>query len=90
MSVHKKLMEKEEETLLKEIESTERIEKYAAISWDGTNFVVRIPKEIADFLSITEENRKNKKIRFYVEEKDEKIISEITLIEKNDQEKNTK
>jgi cytochrome c2 len=53
----------------------------ASMSWDGTNNVVRIPKEVSDFLDINEKNRKNKRMKFEIIEKNEQLTQIITIID---------
>lgn len=56
-------------TLPKEIEEAVKQkpyekEKEAKLSWDGKQFLIRIPSDIADELGITKENKKDFKVRF--------------------------
>lgn len=39
-------------------------EKEAKLSWDGKQFLIRIPSDITDEMGITKENRKDFKVRF--------------------------
>lgn len=61
------LNKKEKEALAKELKVEEQITKDASISYDGNNLVVRIPKEIGDYLEVNEKNASKKKIRFIVD-----------------------
>jgi hypothetical protein len=60
------LKEEEIKELLKGTTNEERIEKESAISWDGRNLMIRIPKEIADYLKINEKNRFEKSFKFEI------------------------
>ena len=40
------------------------ITKDAKLSWDGRQFIVRIPSEIADEMGISKENKQNFKVHF--------------------------
>lgn len=67
MDVHK-LKKKEVEFLAEGIEEQkEEIVGVSAISWDGRNLIVRIPKEIADYLQLNETNRFQKNLQFKIE-----------------------
>jgi hypothetical protein len=76
-----KITEEEMEKLVEGLDDSEKIIKEAAISWDGTNNVVRIPKEVSDFLDINEKNRKNKRMKFEIIEKNEQLTQIITIID---------
>jgi hypothetical protein len=74
------------ERITKEItKPEEKIEKIAAINFDGQQYFVRIPKKISDFLEIN----KGDKIKFlvntaYIEETGKKfMVVEILDKEKN-------
>ncbi len=64
----------EEEELLKGLKKEETIKKEVSFSWDGSNLIVRFPKEIADFLNLNKENRFEKSIRFTVNQKEDGTI----------------
>jgi hypothetical protein len=83
MSQTEVLKKREIESLMKELERGEHIKKEASISWDGSNFLVRIPKEIADYLEITKNNRSSKKIRFFIHEVDGEIKKEFEIVNKD-------
>lgn len=74
------LKEEEITELLKGTTNEERIEKESAISWDGRNLIIRIPKEIADYLKITEKNRFEKSFKFEIKLENNNVqkIFEIT------------
>lgn len=76
------LTKKEEEEILSELKEGEVIEQEVAISWDGRNLLTRFPKEIADFLGITEENRFKKNIKFIVEEINGKVKKRFEVVER--------
>lgn len=40
------------------------ITKNAKLSWDGRQFIVRIPSEIADEMGVNKENKQDFKVRF--------------------------
>ena len=56
------LTKKEKEEIKGIIEAHELIEKEAVLSWDGSNLFLRVPREIADYLELKEEDRFNKSI----------------------------
>ena len=58
---HFKLPEEIEEAVKPKPYETE---KEVKLSWDGKQFLIRIPSEITDEMGITKENRKNFKVRF--------------------------
>lgn len=76
------LTKEEKEKLLKQIDRTEHIEKAVAFSWDGTNLLVRFPKEIAQYLNINKDNRFTKKLKFILESKEEIIKQTFEIIDK--------
>lgn len=45
----------------------ERIIKDASINWDGANFLIRIPKDIARASGLTEDNVLRRKLLFLIE-----------------------
>ena len=55
-----------EELLKKQLSSQENVEKIASINWDGKNFLIRIPKEIAEVSGLNKENVFEKEIKFHV------------------------
>ncbi len=80
----------EKEKITGSIEEGEVIEKIASFSWDGKNLVVRFPKDIANFLNVNEENRKSKKLKFLVVEKNGEMTREFEVIDYNGKEKKKK
>ncbi len=74
------LTKKEEERLLSHIGDGEIIEREVALSWDGKNLVLRLPKDIADYFQVNENNRFTKNVKFLVEEKEGKIIKEFDIV----------
>ena len=69
--------------LLKGIGGSDRLEKESAISWDGRNLIIRIPREIADVLKINEKNRFKKNFKFIIDEKDGKRIQSFEITDRN-------
>ena len=55
------------------LDTSENIEVEASFSWDGRNLLVRIPKDLANFLKINQDNRFENKIKFIVSEKNGRI-----------------
>jgi hypothetical protein len=47
-------------------ENEELIEAEASIGWDGRNLLIRIPKDVAQFLGLNEKNRFTKNIKFEI------------------------
>lgn len=81
--VDKSVLKKEEiAVLLKGVGSSEILEKESALSWDGRNLIVRIPKEIADVLRIDKENRFKKNFRFLIDEKEGKKTCSFEIVER--------
>ena len=65
----------------KEINRFEEIEKEAILSWDGNNFLIRIPNEIIDYLGIKKEDRFKKSLLFKLkEEKDGTVKKTFDII----------
>ncbi len=54
----------------------------ASLSWDGRNILVRIPKEISEYLKINEENRFKKNIKFIIEIKKDLIIKTFDIVDR--------
>jgi hypothetical protein len=84
------LSKEEIDTLLRDVDHKETFEKESKISWDGTNFIARIPKEFGDFLGLTIENREDKRMVFTAEEKEGVVIHNIKIKdigEKDEEEK---
>lgn len=65
------------------IESLEQeeyvIKKDAKLSWDGRQFIVRIPSEITTEYGITKENRKDYKIHFELKKPNPKSNKNLKL-----------
>ncbi|MEK6933839.1 MAG: hypothetical protein AABW75_03115 [Nanoarchaeota archaeon] len=77
------LTKEEKKRLLQNLEDTvEHIEKEVAFSWDGTNLLVRFPKEIAEYFKIDKHNRFMKKLKFIVENKEGVIKKEFEIVER--------
>lgn len=55
-----------EELLKKQLSSQEDLKKIASINWDGKNFLIRIPKEIAEISGLNKDNVFEKEIKFHV------------------------
>ncbi len=72
------LKKEEKEEVLKALNSNEKIEREASISWDGSNFLVRIPKDIVDYLKIEKKNN----ILFIVDETKEGIKKTFEITKK--------
>lgn len=52
------------------------------IGWDGSNLVIRLPKDIASYLNVTKENRFKKSIKFIIKAKDEEVEKRFDIIER--------
>jgi hypothetical protein len=76
------LTESEKEEFFKALGRSEIIEKEASISWDGANLLLRLPREIADYLDINEKNRLTKKIIFRIEEANGEMKKEFDVKER--------
>ncbi len=81
------LTKREEEKLFEEMQREEVIEKEVSFSWDGKNLVVRFPKEIAETLKVTKENRKLKKLKFTIKVDGDKATKEFSIINKDGKKK---
>jgi len=60
------LKEDELKKLISEVNHEEVIEKESAISWDGRNLIIRLPREVADYLKLDEKNRFEKNFKFKI------------------------
>ncbi len=62
-------IEKDVKEFLEEklVEKEEILEKTASINWDGKNFLMRIPKEIAKICNLNQKNVLKKKILFKID-----------------------
>ena len=78
------LTKREEEKLLKDSVNSEVIEKAMSFSWDGKNLVVRFPRDVAQYLKVTEKNRKEKKLLFRIVEQNNEVTKTFEVIEKDD------
>jgi len=76
------LKNEEIKELLKSISGSEKLEKESAISWDGRNLIVRIPREIADIFKIDKNNRFEKNFKFTIEEKEGKKVQSFEIVER--------
>ena len=84
------LKEDELRELTKGMISSERMEKESAISWDGRNFIIRIPREMASYFDINENNRFEKNFKFTIEEKNGTIEKTFDVIQRTKPIKQTK
>ncbi len=80
----------EKEVLKKELSNDEKIHKESALSWDGSNLLVRIPNDIANYLGLTEKNRFEKNLKFIIEEKEGKIQKLFEITDRNKPKRKTK
>jgi len=69
--------------LFRDIDNKDIIEKEASLSWDGRNIIVRIPKEISDYLNLNEENRFEKNIKFSVEINGDESKKTFDVVKRN-------
>lgn len=91
LSVHEELSKKDEEELLKSaFGEKELIEKEVSLSWDGKNLIVRVPKEISDYLNLNKENRFKKKMKFSIIEKEEGVIKSFEVVDREKPKRRTK
>jgi len=74
------LIKQEKRDVKKILEKEEVIEREATLSWDGTNLLLRLPKEIADYLNVNKENRFEKSILFKIREKTDGSIEKTFQI----------
>ena len=72
------LTKSQKEKLLQLIHGGERIEREAKVSWDGSNFLIRIPKEIADYLKI----KKSDTVVFRIEDRNGAVTKSFDLGER--------
>lgn len=73
------LTKEEREILEMEFSKGEKIKTSSSISYDGKNFLIRIPKDIIDYFGVTKLNRKNKKINFIVIEEENNLIKQFDI-----------
>jgi len=76
------LKNEEIKELLKSVSGSENLEKESAISWDGRNLIIRIPKEIADKLKLDEKNRLEKSFKFNIEDKEGQRVQSFEIVER--------
>ncbi len=78
------LTESEKERFLKLMKTGEEIEREVNISWDGSNLLIRIPKEIADYLGINKDNRFENKIKFTIKEMPEGVEKRFEIVKRSE------
>jgi len=66
----------------KSLEEGETIERIVNFSWDGSNLLLRIPKEISQFLNLNKDNRFEKSLKFIIKGLPEKSINTFEVIER--------
>jgi hypothetical protein len=76
------LKREEKERLLKKLSNYEKIEKEVSLSWDGSNLILRLPKEVADYLNVNKDNRFTKSLKFIIEENKDGIRKQFDIIER--------
>jgi hypothetical protein len=76
------LKEDEIRKLISEVSQEEVIEKESAISWDGRNLIIRIPREISDYLKIDEKNRFEKNFKFKITSIKNETRKEFEIVER--------
>ncbi|MEK6927097.1 MAG: hypothetical protein AABX11_01560 [Nanoarchaeota archaeon] len=81
------LNKEEEKAFRKYVTNEDCIQKESSLSWDGSNLIVRIPKEMAEYLDLTEKNRFTKSILFKIKEKEGQIIKTFEVIDRTKQRK---
>ena len=74
------LNKEEEKELLKALNKYEKVERTASLSWDGTNILLRLPREIADYLNINQKNRSEKLMKFIIEETNDGVKKSFEII----------
>jgi len=84
------LKEEEMRELLKGVNNEEVLEKESAISWDGRNLIIRIPREITDFFNIDEHNRFQKSFKFKITSNEKQTIREFDIVERTKPKKENK
>lgn len=69
----------------------EEIDKNVSLSWDGKNLLLRLPKDIAEYFGVNNENRFEKKVRFIVrQKKDGTTIKEFDIINRTEPKREVK
>lgn len=72
-------------------ENEEIIEEEAAIGWDGRNLIIRLPKDIAVFLGLSEKNRFKKNIKFMIQHNLEgQVVKEFDIVDRKSPKKEVK
>ncbi len=82
--MEKNVLTKEDRGEIKSlIKPEEVIEKKIALSWDGKNIMIRLPKEIAEYFDVNEENRFEKMLVLKVKEYDGRMKKTFDIIKRN-------
>ena len=81
------LTKNEKEALIEELNNHEVIEKTVSLSWDGTNLLLRIPKEIAEYIGANKDNRFRKSLMFRIEESEKGVTQEFKLVDRKNEKK---
>lgn len=76
------LKKEEKEEILKILNNHEKIVREASLSWDGSNILLRLPKEIADYLKIDKKSCYNKNMKFTVEEINEGVKQTFEIVDR--------
>ena len=76
--------------LISGVDDTEVVEKESAIAWDGKNLVIRMPKEIAEYIKINKENRFEKSIKFRIENKEGIKTQTFEIVQRTKPQRKTK
>jgi len=76
------LTNEEVKKLIGGINHEEIISREASLSWDGRNILVRIPKEISEYLGLDEKNRFKKNLKFTIEIKRDVIKKSFEIVER--------
>lgn len=84
------LKKNEREELFRALHGHEIIEKEVFLSWDGSNLILRLPKDIASYLGINKNNRFKKAIKFRIEEGEENIKKEFDVVDRDKPKRKTK
>ncbi len=66
----------------KSLEEGEIIEREVNFSWDGSNLLVRIPKEISQFLNLTKDNRFEYSLKFKIKGFPENSVNTFEIIKR--------
>lgn len=68
----------------------EKIDREVSLSWDGKNLLIRLPKDIAEYLGVNDKNRFKKKIKFVIEEKGGVVIKTFDAVDRTEPKRETK